>query len=111
MPSQSFQNGQTLGQLFESLYFDDLHVSLVDNNFYATWNNHPLKSETAHGPWILLDLNQTLEPSDFYSVCPNYHCVSNVSFHTLIGQYQDKDVHWHPTIFTPTPKPSPTPSE
>ena len=64
-------------------YFDDLCVSLVDNNFYATWNNHPLKSETACGPWILLDLQQTLEPSDFYSVYPNYYCISNISFHIL----------------------------
>ncbi len=104
-------------------YFDDLRISLVDNNFYTTWNNHPPKSETARGPWILLDLNWTLESSDFYSVCTNYHRISNVSFHTLIGQYKDKDVHWHPTnwqwqyinhrpiIFTPTPKPSPTPLE
>src|SRR6266404_5533253 len=104
-------------------YFDDLCVSLVDNNFYATWNNHPLKSETPRSPWTLLDLNRTLEPSDVYSTCSNYHRISNVSFHTLIGHYKDKDVHWHPTnqrwqyknnhpvIFTPTPKPSPTPSE
>src|SRR6266404_200806 len=104
-------------------YFDDLCVSLVDNNFYATWNNHPLKSETPCGPWTLLDLNRTLEPSDVYSTCSNYHRVSNISFCTLIGHYKDKDVHWHPTnqwwqyknncpiIFTLTPKPSPTPSE
>src|SRR6266403_1610512 len=104
-------------------YFDDLSVSLVDNNFYTTWNNHPLKSETPCGPWTLLDLNRTLEPSDVYSTCSNYHCVSNVSFCTLIGHYKDKDVHWHPTnqrwqyknnhpvIFSLTPKPSPTPSE
>src|SRR6266404_5479458 len=104
-------------------YFDDPCVSLVDNNFYTTWNNHPLKSETPHGPWTLLDLNQILEPSDIFCTCVNCHHVSNISFCTLIGHYKDKDVHWHPTnqqwqyknnrpvIFTPTPKPSPTPSE
>src|SRR5882762_2860169 len=78
-------------------YFDDPCVSLVDNHFYATWNNHPLKSETAHGPWTLLDLNRTLEPSEVYRSCSNYHHVSNIDFRTL--------------IFTPTPKLSPTPSE
>src|SRR5882762_11151045 len=104
-------------------YFDDPCVSLVDNHFYATWNNHPLKSETPHGPWTLLDLNRTLEPIDVYRSCSNYHRVSNISFRTLIGHYKDKVVRWHPTnqrwqyknqhpvIFTPTPKPSPTPSE
>src|SRR5882762_8920736 len=104
-------------------YFDDPCVSLVDNHFYTTWNNHPLKSETPRSPWTLLDCNQTLEPSDIYSTCSNYHHVSNISFCTLIGHYKDKDVRWHPTnqqwqyknhrpvIFTLTPKPSPTPSE
>src|SRR6266404_5710094 len=104
-------------------YFDDPCVSLVYNHFYTTWNNHPLKSETPHSPWTLLDLNQTLEPSDVYRSCSNYHHVSNISFRTLIGHYKDKVVRWHPTnqqwqyknqrpiIFTPTPKHSPTPSE
>src|SRR6266404_7312708 len=104
-------------------YFDNLCVSLVDNNFYATCNNHPLKSETPCGHWTLLDLNRTLEPSDVYHSCSNYHGISNISFCTLIGHYKDKVVCWHPTNqqwqyknqhpvnFTPTPKPSPTPSE
>src|SRR6266404_2774371 len=104
-------------------YFDDPCVSLVDNHFYTTWNNHPLKSETPHGPWTLLDLNQPLEPSEVYRSCSNYHHVSNISFRTLIGRYKDKNICWHPTNqqwqyinsrpvnFTPTPKPSPTPSE
>src|SRR6266404_2346683 len=104
-------------------YFDDPCVSLVDNHFYATWNNHPLKSETAHGPWTLLDLNRTLEPSEVYRSCSNYHRVSNIDFRTLIGRYKGKNIRWHPTNlqwqyinsrpvnFTPTPKPSPTPSE
>src|SRR5882762_6537011 len=104
-------------------YFDDPCVSLVDNHFYATWNNHPLKSETPHGPWTLLDLNRPLEPSEVYRSCSNYHCVSNISFRTLIGRYKDKNICWHPTNqqwqyinscpinFTPTPKPSPTPLE
>src|SRR6267378_7161531 len=48
---------KTLHQFCGSLYFDDLSISLVDNNFYTTWNNHPLKSETPRGPWTLLDLN------------------------------------------------------
>src|SRR5882762_484261 len=97
-------------------YFDDPCVSLVDNHFYATWNNHPLKSETAHGPWTLLDLNCTLEPSEVYRSCSNYHRVSNIDFCTLIGQYKGKNIRWHPTNqqwqyinsrpvnFTPTPK-------
>src|SRR5882762_5344059 len=96
-------------------YFDDPCVSLVDNHFYTTWNNHPLKSETPHGPWTLLDLNQPLEPSEVYRSCSNYHHVSNISFHTLIGRYKDKNIRWHPTNqqwqyinshpvnFTPTP--------
>src|SRR6266404_2569950 len=104
-------------------YFDDPCVSLVDNHFYTTWNNHPLKSETPRGPWTLLDCNQTLEPSEVFRSCSNYHCISNISFRTLIGHYKDKDIRWHPTnqqwqyknncpvVFTPTPKPSPTPSE
>src|SRR6266436_9611357 len=104
-------------------YFDDPCVSLVDNHFYTIWNNHPLKSETPHGPWTLLDLNRPLEPSEVYRSCSNYHRVSNISFCTLIGRYKDKNIRWHPTnqqwqyinslpvIFTPTPKPSPTPSE
>src|SRR6267378_3713487 len=104
-------------------YFDDPCVSLVDNHFYATWNNHPLKSETPYGPWTLLDLDQILEPSDVFRTCANYHHISNIYFRTLIGHYKDKVVHWHPTnqrwqyknqrpvLFTPTPKPSPTPSE
>src|SRR6266404_4680890 len=104
-------------------YFDDPCVSLVDNHFYATWNNHPLKSETAHSPWTFLDLNRTLEPSEVYRSCSNYQRVSNIDFRTLIGRYKDKHIRWHPTnqqwqyinhrpvIFTPTPKPSPTPSE
>src|SRR6266436_4653988 len=102
-------------------YFDDPCVSLVDNHFYATWNNHPLKSETAHGPWTLLDLDRYLEPSEVYQSCSNYHRVSNIDFRTLIGQYKSKNIRWHPTNqqwqyinsrpvnFTPTPKPSPTP--
>src|SRR6266404_2722646 len=102
-------------------YFDDPCVSLVDNHFYATWNNHPLKSETPHSPWTLLDLNRPLEPSEVYHSCSNYHRVSNISFRTLIGQYKDKNIRWHPTNqqwqyinshpvnFTPTPKPTPTP--
>ncbi len=104
-------------------YFDDPCVSLVDNHFYATWNNHPLKSETAHGPWTLLDLDRYLEPSEVYQSCSNYHRVSNIDFRTLIGRYKGKNIRWHPTNqqwqyinsrpvnFTPTPKPSPTPSE
>src|SRR6267378_1822060 len=104
-------------------YFDDPCVSLVDNHFYATWNNHPLKSETAHGPWTLLDLDRYLEPSEVYQNCSNYHRVSNIDFRTLIGRYKGKNIRWHPTNqqwqyinsrpvnFTPTPKPSPTPSE
>src|SRR5712664_809502 len=104
-------------------YFDDPCVSFVDNHFYTTWNNHPLKSETPRGPWTLLDLNRPLEPSEVYCSCSNYHHVSNISFHTLIGRYKDKNIRWHPTNqqwqyinsrpvnFTPTPKPSPTPSE
>src|SRR6266404_1916012 len=104
-------------------YFDDPCVSLVDNHFYATWNNHPLKSETAHGPWTLLDLDRYLEPSEVYQSCSNYHRVSNINFCTLIGRYKGKNIRWHPTNlqwqyinsrpvnFTPTPKPSPTPSE
>src|SRR6266403_4973699 len=78
-------------------YFDDPCVSLVDNHFYATWNNHPLKSETAHGPWTLLDLNHTLEPSEVYRSCSNYQRVSNINFRTLIGRYKDKHIRWHPT--------------
>src|SRR6266404_3237844 len=104
-------------------YFDDPCVSLVDNHFYATWNNHPLKSETAHGPWTLLDLDRYLEPSEVYQSCSNYHRVSNIDFRTLIGRYKGKNIRWHPANqqwqyinsrpvnFTPTPKPSPTPSE
>src|SRR6266404_3046976 len=104
-------------------YFNDPCVSLVDNHFYATWNNHPLKSETAHGPWTLLDLDRHLEPSEVYQSCSNYHRVSNINFRNLIGRYKDKHIRWHPAnqqwqyinnrpvIFTPTPKPSPTPSE
>src|SRR6266404_2113947 len=71
---------------------------------------------TTHGPWTLLDLNRTLEPSEVYQSCSNYHCVSNISFCTLIGRYKDKNIHWHPSnqqwqyinnrpvIFTLTPK-------
>src|SRR6266404_1920684 len=121
--STSFQPLTQAEQKLAPTYFDDLCVSLVNNHFYTTWNNHPLKSETPHSPWTLLDLNRTLEPSDVYNTCANYHRISDLSFRTLIGHYKVKAVHWHhtnrrwqyrnnrPVIFTLTPQKSPTPSK